>query len=262
MSDIGFKPTVGLQAQEYRLRHKRASFLVSRRLGKAPSIYILDRVPRSCASGLFPWAATLCFAHARKNMSQHIFRLSNEPVRGAGLRRSAMFSVQERLAQYSSSALSGEEHLRLLVGRDSAVDCLLRHFGSLRALQRASFRELRQFLTRREAEAEIAGLAMSSVVDAEEALAGPLDRAEAVYRANLEMRYLRQEVVHVVLLDAQNCGITSMEVCKGTVDEPFAHPREIFRPVIVHAAASFVLVHNLWAATHRLCWTKPQSGMQ
>jgi hypothetical protein len=41
----GSEPTVGLQAQEFRLRHKRASFLVSRRLGKAPSIYILDRVP-------------------------------------------------------------------------------------------------------------------------------------------------------------------------------------------------------------------------
>ena len=66
MSDMVFEPTVGLQAQEYRLRHKRASFLVSRRLGKAPSIYILDRVPRSCASGLFPWVAALCFAHARK----------------------------------------------------------------------------------------------------------------------------------------------------------------------------------------------------
>jgi DNA repair protein RadC len=111
-------------------------------------------------------------------------------------------------------------------------------------LQRASFRELRQFLTKREAEAVTAGLAMSSVVDAEEALAGPLDRAEEVYRAYLEMRYLRQEVVRVVLLDAQNYGITSVEVCKGTVDESLAHPREIFRPVIVHAAAGFVLVHN------------------
>jgi DNA repair protein RadC len=96
------------------------------------------------------------------------------------------------------------EHLRLLVGRDSGADSLLRHFGSLRALRRASFRELRQFVTRREAEAVIAGLAMASVVDAEEAWAGRLDRAEAVYRVNLEMRYLRQEVVRVVLLDAQN----------------------------------------------------------
>jgi hypothetical protein len=42
---------------------------------------------------------------------------------------------------------------------------------------------LRQFLTRREAEAVIAGLSMASVVDTEEALSGPLDTAEAVYRA-------------------------------------------------------------------------------
>ena len=34
---------------------------------------------------------------------------------------------------------------------------------------------------------------MSSVVDTEEALSGPLDTAEAVYRANLEMRCFRQE---------------------------------------------------------------------
>ena len=87
------------------------------------------------------------------------------------------------------------EHLRLLVGRDSAADTSLRHFGSLKELHRASFLELRQFLTRREAKALIAGL--SSVVDTEEALSGPLDKAEAVYRANLEMRCFRQEVVRV-----------------------------------------------------------------
>src|SRR6185437_15553961 len=73
-------------------------------------------------------------------------------------------------ARYGSSALSGVEHLRLLVGRDSAVDTLLGHFGSLKELERASFQELRQFLTRREAEAVIAGLSMASVVDTEEAL--------------------------------------------------------------------------------------------
>ena len=61
------------------------------------------------------------------------------------------------------------------------------------------------------------------VVDTEEALSGPLDKAEAVYRANLEMRCFRQEVVRVVLLDVQNCWITSVDVCKGTLDESLAH---------------------------------------
>jgi len=179
-------------------------------------------------------------------MSQHIFQSSSElqNIPEAAPKASPSFSVCERLARYGSSALSGVEHLRLLVGRDSAADTLLRHFGSLKELHRASFRELRQFLTRREAEAVIAGLSMSSVVDMEEALSGPLDKAEAVYRANLEMRCFRQEVVRVVLLDVQNYWITSVDVCKGTLDESLVHPREIFRPVIVHAAAGFVLVHN------------------
>jgi DNA repair protein RadC len=177
-------------------------------------------------------------------MSQHIFQSSGElqNSREGRLRTLASFSVRERLARYGSSALSGVEHLRLLVGRDSAVDTLLGHFGSLKELERASFQELRQFLTRREAEAVIAGLSMWSVVDTEEALSCPLDKAEAVYRANLEMRCFRQEVVRVVLLDVQNYWITSVDVCKGTLDESPAHPRDIFRPVIVHAAAGFVLV--------------------
>jgi hypothetical protein len=34
------------------------------------------------------------------------------------------------------------EHLRLLVVKDSIADALLRHFGSLKALSRASFKEL------------------------------------------------------------------------------------------------------------------------
>jgi len=39
-----------------------------------------------------------------------------------------------------------------------------------------------------------------------------------------------------------------VDVCKGTLDESLAHPRDIFRPVIVQAAAGFVLVHNLCEA--------------
>ena len=48
----------------------------------------------------------------------------------------------------------------------------------------------------------------------------------------------------MVLLDVQNYWITSVDVFKGTLDESLAHPREIFRPVIVHAPAGFVLLHN------------------
>ena len=63
-------------------------------------------------------------------------------------------------------------------------------------------------------------------------------------RANLDMKGFHQEVVRVVLLDAQHRCITKVDISKGTVNESLAAPREIFRPAIIHSAFAFVLVHN------------------
>jgi DNA repair protein RadC len=178
-------------------------------------------------------------------MAHHIFQLETELqniLEAAPSSRS--FSVSEKLARYGSSALSGVEHLRLLVGKDSHADALLRHFGSLKALSRASFKELRQFLPKGKAEAVMAALSMSNVADAEDALSAPLTNAEAIYHANLDMQRFHQEVVRVVLLDAQHRCITRVDIAKGTVNESLARPREIFRPAIIHSAFAFVLVHN------------------
>jgi DNA repair protein RadC len=159
-------------------------------------------------------------------------------------RRSRASSASERLALYGSSALSGVEHLGLLIGTDALVDALLGHFGSLKELSRASLNELRQFLPRRKAEAVMAALAISNVVEREDALSAPLNNAGAIYRGNLDMAALRQEVVRVVLLDSQNRCIRKVDIFKGTVNECLAHPREIFREAIIRSAVAFVLVHN------------------
>jgi DNA repair protein RadC len=154
------------------------------------------------------------------------------------------FSVSEKLARYGSTALSGVEHLTLLVGKESIASALVRHFGSLKGLSRASFWELRQFLTPRQAEAVMAALSVANVAEAEHALSAPLNNAEAVYRANLDMRAFHQEVVRVVLLDCQLRCITKMEISRGTVNESVVYPREILRPAITHQSFGFVLVHN------------------
>src|SRR5271166_4206473 len=114
-----------LPAQEYRLRLKRPA---PHFVGPLQHLNPRPRTRALAPPAFFRGAAALCFAHARKNMSQHIFRSSVElqNSREGGLRTLASFSVRERLARYGSSALSGVEHLRLLVGRDSAVDTLLR----------------------------------------------------------------------------------------------------------------------------------------
>jgi hypothetical protein len=61
----------------------------------------------------------------------------------------------------------------LLVGKDSHTDALLRHFGSLKALSRASFKQLRQFLRKAKAKAIVAAFSMSKVADVEHALSAP-----------------------------------------------------------------------------------------
>ena len=178
-------------------------------------------------------------------MAHHIFQLEtdlqNIPEAAPSSRS---FSVSEKLARYGSSALSGVEHLRLSVGKDSIADALLRHFGSLKALSRASFKELRQFLPRQKAEAVMAALSMGDVAETEHALSAPLNNAEAIYKANLDMKRFHQEVVRVVLLDTQHRCITKVDIARGTVNESLAAPREIFRPAIIHSAFAFVLVHN------------------
>jgi hypothetical protein len=55
-------------------------------------------------------------------------RTSNIPE--AAPKASPSFSVSEKLARYGSSALSGVEHLALLVGRKSVALALIRHFSS------------------------------------------------------------------------------------------------------------------------------------
>ena len=78
-------------------------------------------------------------------------RVNRCPYNDSG--RSWGLSVSGKIARYGCSSLSGAEHFSLLVGTDSLADALLRHFGSLKALFRASFKELRQFLSRAKAEA-------------------------------------------------------------------------------------------------------------
>ena len=153
-------------------------------------------------------------------------------------------SVSEKLALYGSTGLSGMEHLILLVGKESVATALVRHFGSLKELSRASFGELRQFLPARQAEAVMAALSVGNVAEAEHALSSPLNNPEAIYKANLDMKGFHQEVMRVVLLDSQLRCVTKLDIFKGTVDECVTYPREIFRPVITHSSFGFVLVHN------------------
>jgi hypothetical protein len=174
--------------------------------GRRPTLRVgalhLNPQPRSALLLLRPLSVGR-FASLRfrpKNMAHHIFQLESElqNIPEAAPKASPSFSVSEKLARYGSSALSGVEHLTLLVGKESVALALIRHFGSLKALARASFQELRQFLPRRKAEAVVAALSMSAIAETEHARSEQLDNPESIYRACADMKLFNQEVLRVI----------------------------------------------------------------
>jgi DNA repair protein RadC len=181
-------------------------------------------------------------------MAQHIFpfesELQNNSLQAAPSSPSLSPAVSEKLARYGSSALSGVEHLTLLLGKEELALTLIRYFGSIKALSRASFQQLRDFLPQRKAEAVMAAFSMSMIAESEHARSNVFDNPESVYAACADMKLFNQEVLRAVLLDTRQRLITMIDVTKGGLNESLAHPRDIFRPVISFSAHSFILVHN------------------
>ncbi|HYZ74738.1 MAG TPA: DNA repair protein RadC, partial [Chthoniobacterales bacterium] len=153
-------------------------------------------------------------------------------------------SVQERLVTYGSEGLDTAEHLGLIVGSQKAAEALLKHFGSLTILARASVQELLPFISRSKALRLVSSLRMGAVALREERQSLTIDSPLAIADLCSEMRFLDREFLRVVLLNAKQQLIKVVTVSQGSVNESLAHPREVFKPAIVHSAYSFIMVHN------------------
>jgi DNA repair protein RadC len=178
-------------------------------------------------------------------MQQHFVSFeSGETRKNKGAAASHCSSVQERLVTYGSEALDTAEHLGLILGSQKQADVLLKHFGSLTVLARASVQELLPFLPRSKALGLVSSLRMGAVALREERQSLTIDSPEAIADLCCEMRFLDRECLRVVLLNAKQHLIQVCTVSQGSVNESLGHPREIFKPVITHSAYSFILVHN------------------
>jgi DNA repair protein RadC len=178
-------------------------------------------------------------------MQQHFFSFeSGETRKNKRDSSSDCSSIQERLATYGSEALDTAEHLGLILGSQKTADALLKHFGSLANLARASVQELLPFVSRSKALRLVSSLRMGAVALREERQSLTIDSPEAIADLCSEMRFLDREILRVVLLNAKQHLIKVCRVSQGSVNESLGHPREIFKPVILHSAYSFILVHN------------------
>ena len=62
------------------------------------------------------------------------------------------------------------------------------------------------------------------------------------------------ECMAVLMLNTRKRVKGHQLVSIGTMDTILVHPREVFRCAIIAAAAAVALIHNLCAATHKLCY--------
>jgi DNA repair protein RadC len=59
-----------------------------------------------------------------------------------------------------------------------------------------------------------------------------------------EMRALHKEALRIILLDTRYNLVRVEEISLGSVNESIAHPRDVFRPAVIHSAYAVVVVHN------------------
>ncbi len=158
------------------------------------------------------------------------------------------------MALRGASALTDAELLAICFGTGrqglSAIDLgreLIQRYGSLRAISRCGMEELCQISGVGPAKAAqlAAVFEFGKRLAREQAIDLRIDSAEAVSEIlGPEMRALSQESLRVVILNTRLRLVQVVEVTRGSVNEALAHPREILRPVISHAAYAFILVHN------------------
>jgi DNA repair protein RadC len=161
---------------------------------------------------------------------------------------------REKLARLGAGALTDGELIAILlrVGMRglNAVDLarqILTKYGSLAALSRCSVAELARIKGIGPAKAVqlAAAFGLGQRLARETISAQPMDRPELIYALlGAEMRMLDRESLRVVLLDTKHHLMRVEEISLGSLNESLAHPREIFRPALIHAAYSIVLVHN------------------
>jgi DNA repair protein RadC len=53
-----------------------------------------------------------------------------------------------------------------------------------------------------------------------------------------------QEVFGILVLNTKNKIVAVHEVSRGTLDSSMAHPREVFKPAVLHNAAAIICFHN------------------
>ncbi|ADO77373.1 RadC family protein [Halanaerobium praevalens] len=162
---------------------------------------------------------------------------------------------REKLLRKGSKFLSNAELLALIIRTGNkertAVELaqdLLNLYGGLKGLQDLSCEELKKIngIGTAKAAQINALIELSCRISAlknqkNDLVSNPIQAAELLAA---EMRFLKQEVLRVILLDVKNKVISVPEISRGGLSSSIVHPREVFKEAIRRSSAAIILVHN------------------
>ena len=162
---------------------------------------------------------------------------------------------REKLLKSGSSSLSNAELLALVIRTGTrertAVELaqdILNYFGGLKSLVNLSVEEIEKIKgvgpakgTRINAVIELSKRLYRATMEESVIIENPDDVAKLVMP---ELRYMKQEVFKLILLDTKNEVIAMPVITKGGLTSSIVHPREVFKEAIRRSSASIILVHN------------------
>lgn len=73
---------------------------------------------------------------------------------------------------------------------------------------------------------------------------GSPDQAYKAITAITSVEEEAQEVFGILILNTKNKIVAAHEVFRGVLDSSLVHPREVFKPAILHNAAAIICFHN------------------
>ncbi len=161
---------------------------------------------------------------------------------------------REKLVNRGAAALTDAELVAILLRTGvvgaNAIEVarqLLEEYGSLGRLSRCSVKELGKIKGVGLAKGAqlAAAFGLGQRLAREHFSARKIDSPDQVYELlGPEMRALHKESLRVILLDTRYHFIRTEEVSLGSVNESIAHPRDVFRPALIHSAYAVVVAHN------------------
>ncbi|MEM6527366.1 MAG: DNA repair protein RadC [Chloroflexota bacterium] len=161
---------------------------------------------------------------------------------------------RERLLKHGSDALSTAELLAILLrtGTESEnvirlAERILSHFGGLHGLAKTHPTQLMKIhglgeakVTQIAAAVEIGNRLAATMPDERTAIRSARDAAKLV----MDMRYLSQEHVRLILLDSASRVMAMPTIYIGTLNASVLRISEIFREAITRNSPAIILVHN------------------